>query len=59
MYNDNQNKFILTDYKGNKYEVTDKYGCCLLPTTYTLGKSFEYIELLSDLSSKRAIYGGE
>lgn len=59
MYNDNQDKFKLTDYNGVEFEVTDKYGCCLLPTTYTLGKSEEYIELLSELSSKRAIYGGE
>lgn len=56
MYNDNQESFILTDYLGNKLEVTDKYGCCLVPTTYVLGKSEEYANLLSDESSKRAIF---
>ena len=59
MYNDNQEKFKLTDYNGIECEVTDKYGCCLLPTSYTLGKSDDYIELLSELSSNRSIYGGE
>lgn len=59
MYNDNQDTFKLTDYNGVSCEVTDKYGCCLLPTSYTLGKSDDYIELLSDTSSCRAIYGGE
>lgn len=56
MYNDNQESFMLKDYLGNKLEVTDKYGCCLVPTTYVLGKSEEYANLLSDESSKRAIF---
>ena len=56
MYNDDQDKYILTDYRGIKQEVTDKYGCCLLPTSYTLGKSDEYADLLSELSSARAIW---
>lgn len=56
MYNDNQESFILKDYLGNKLEVTDKYGCCLVPTTYVLGKSEEYANLLTDESSKRAIF---
>lgn len=58
-YNDNQDKFLLTDYLGNKLEVVDKYGIALLPTTYELGKSYEYSELLSDYSSPRAIYRKE
>lgn len=56
MYNDNQESFMLKDYLGNKLEVTDKYGCCLVPTTYVLGKSEEYANLLTDESSKRAIF---
>jgi hypothetical protein len=49
-------EFELTDYHGKKQLVNDKYGCCLLPTTYTLGKSQEYANLLSHESSKHAIY---
>jgi hypothetical protein len=56
MYNDFQDKTLLTDYQGNELEVADKYGCCLLPTTYELGKSEEYAELLSDESSARSYY---
>ena len=56
MYNDNQESFMLKDYLGNKLEVTDRYGCCLVPTTYVLGKSEEYANLLTDESSKRAIF---
>jgi len=48
--------FELTDYNGVKYTVTDVSGCCLLPTTYVLGKSEDYAKLLIDNSSARAIY---
>lgn len=58
-YNDDEREFELEDYTGIKTKVDEKYGCCLLPTTYTLGKSLEYVELLSELSSARAIYGGD
>ena len=53
MYNDFMQKTILSDYLGNKLLVDDIYGCCLLPTTYELGKSEEYANLLSELSSAR------
>ena len=55
-YNDSQVPVELTDYQGYKFTVTDKSGCCILPDTYTLGKSLEYARLISDDSSKRAIY---
>lgn len=55
-YNDKQIEFILTDYKGKKYKVTDKYGICFLPCQYTLNKSEEYTNLLNEESSKRAIF---
>lgn len=55
-YNDSQDNFELTDFKGNKKIVTDKYGICLLPCTYTLGVSDEYAELITDESSKQAIF---
>lgn len=54
MYNDNQEEFILEDCQGNKEKITDKYGCTLVPTTYVLGKSQEYFDLLTDESSTRA-----
>lgn len=56
MYNDDMKNFNLKDYEGNKVEVKEKYGCALIPTTYVLGKSEEYASLLSDESSKRAIF---
>ena len=52
-YCENQEKFILKDLDGTESEVTDKSGCCLVPTTYTLGKALEYSNLLND-SSERA-----
>lgn len=56
MYCENQEKNLIEDYEGNVCEVTDKTGCCLVPTTYVLSKSLEYADLLSDSSSKRAIF---
>ena len=56
MYNDEQLNFNLKDYEGNILNVKDKYGACLVPTTYVLGKSEEYASLLTDESSKRAIF---
>lgn len=56
IYNDEMTSFELTDYKGKKQVVNDKYGCVLIPTTYELGKSEEYANLISDESSKRAIF---
>lgn len=59
MYNDRQLPFALLDYKGVKYEVKDKSGCCILPTTYELGKSIEYADLLTENSSQRAKFKKE
>lgn len=56
VYNDEMTEFELTDYKNKKYTVKEKYGCVLIPTTYELGKSEEYANLISDESSKRAIF---
>lgn len=56
IYNDEMPEFSLTDYKGKKFKVLDKYGCCLVPTTYELGKAEEYVDLISNDSSERAIY---
>ena len=56
VYVEDQIEREITDYLGNSYKATDKTGCCLLPTTYVLGKSLEYANLISDDSSKRARY---
>lgn len=56
MYIENQSAHYLTDYQGHKELNSQKSGCCLLPTTYILGKSEEYSELITDVSSKRAYF---
>jgi hypothetical protein len=55
-YCENQEKQEITDYLGNTFVVTDVSGCCIIPTTYVLGKALEYADLVSDNSSARAIY---
>ena len=59
IYLDEQQQNELVDYQGNKYTNTDKTGCCLVPCSYVLGKAFDYANLISDESSKRAIYKEE
>ena len=54
IYCENQLPFNLKDYQGNIYNITDISGCCVVPTTYVLGKALEYSNLISDNSSKRA-----
>ena len=53
-YNDNQIPVTITDYLGKVYTVTDKSGICMLPTTYKLGKSLDYAELITDECTERA-----
>lgn len=53
-YNDNQMPVTITDYLGNDYYVTDKSGICMIPTTYKLGKSLDYAQLITDESTERA-----
>lgn len=55
-YNDEQPKFNLTDFNGKSLKLKDKYGICLVPTTYKLGMSEEYMELTTQNSSKHAIF---
>lgn len=56
MYCENQESCYIIDYQGNGYCVSDKSGCCIVPTTYVLGKALDYADLISDNSSKRAIF---
>ena len=56
IYTEEQKPVEIEDYLGNKMICDDISGCCILPTTYILGKSQEYEHLLSDESARRAIY---
>lgn len=56
IYVENQEPFILKDYKNKESIVKDKSGCSLIPTTYVLGKALDYANLVNDNSSKRAVY---
>ena len=58
-YTENQDPLEVTDYLGLKYTVTDKSGCCILPTTYELSKSLDYAILVNNESSKRARFKEE
>lgn len=55
-YTENQAPMYITDYQGRECYLQDVSGCCLIPTTYTLGKSLDYINLIDDKSSTRAMY---
>lgn len=55
-YCENMKEIEIEDYQGHITKINDTSGCCLLPNTYKLSKSLEYAELISDNSSKRAIY---
>lgn len=56
LYTEEQSPIEVADYLGLTYTVTDRSGCCILPNTYKLSKSLDYANLISDDSSKRAIY---
>lgn len=56
IYCENQLPLEVMDYQGNITKVDDISGCCLIPTTYVLGKALEYSNLISDNSSKRAVF---
>jgi hypothetical protein len=55
-YVDNQEPIMMEDYQGNIYKVDDVSGCCLLPCSYTLGKSLDYADLINDSVSERSLY---
>lgn len=56
IYNDEQIEFTLTDYLGNSEIRCDKFGAVIVPTTYELGKAEEYMNLISENSSNRAVF---
>ena len=51
-YNDSQIPATITDYLGNTYEVKDKSGICMLPTTYRLGKAEDYADLINQSTER-------
>ena len=55
-YCENQPPVEMVDKDNNTYIVDDPSGCCVVPTTYVLSKAYDYMSLLSDNSSRRAIY---
>ena len=55
-YCENQEPMYVKDYLGKEAFVSDKSGCCLVPTTYELGKAEDYMELIEEKSSERALY---
>lgn len=56
MYNDNMHIQELVDFQGKKFVSHEKYGSCIVPTTYELGMANEYSNLVKDESSPRAIF---
>jgi hypothetical protein len=56
MYCEEQSSIEYSDYLGVKSQVSDKSGCCILPTSYVLSKSLDYAELLSSRSTERQLY---
>lgn len=56
LYNDNQPEIILTDYQGNKLKIKDKKTIVLLPNSYTLNRTYDYMALISDYSNERRLY---
>lgn len=56
LYNDNQEEFLLTDYLGNEYKIKDKKVVVLLPNSYTLARTYDYMQLISDYSNGRRLY---
>ena len=56
IYLDDQLENEITDYNKVTYINKDKTGCALIPCSYVLGKALDYANLISDESSKRAIF---
>ena len=56
IYCDSQAPIEMEDYQGNKEIIKDGSGCCIIPTTYVLGKTLEYAELLEENHAKRSLY---
>ena len=58
-YLDNQPEFTFTDIDGHTYTSNLSYGIVLQPTTYTMGVTDNYLELLKLYEKERAINNGK
>lgn len=58
-YMDNQPYFTFTDVEGNKFTNKMHYGVVLQPTTYQMGITDNYIELLNMYEKERARRNGK
>ena len=58
-YMDNQAKFTFTDIDGNRYTSDLHFGIVLQPTTYTMGVTDNYIELMNLYEKERARQNGK
>lgn len=56
MYCEEQECVSFKDYLGVEYKVSEKSGCCIIPTSYVLSKALDYAELLSDRSTERQLF---
>ena len=54
VYIEEQPEEVMTDYLGVTYKVSDKTAVSLLPAEYKLGKSADYMNLLTDNHTRRA-----
>lgn len=59
IYIDDQEVDKMVDCNGVEYVNRDTTGCCMIPCSYELGKSLDYCELLTDNSSRRAVFREE
>ena len=50
-YNDNQIDAFITDEDGNTYHCVDKYGCCIVPTSFDLSISEQYAMFLNFINN--------
>lgn len=56
MYCEEQECISFKDYLGVECKVSEKSGCCIIPTSYVLSKALDYAELLSDRSTERQLF---
>lgn len=56
VYVEEQKPVLLKDYRGVEYLVSDLSGISVLPAEYKLGKSEDYVTLLTDNHTKRAMF---
>ena len=56
IYNDFQEDLEIIDFQGHSEKIHQTTGACIVPATYELGKSIEYVNFICEESSARSIY---